>query len=182
MSTPTTHDYTQRCWGHDLAVLSVHEEGRRLEASGWGLGITTGDWLLLENHGQQTRYRVKDIDYASAPPDMWRATLLFDPRSPEELERAAATHRLPTHGLPTTSPIESLPDGVSMTVEKSDYDMTLSMTITVTHAALTKALDKSSFLKEMYRHMGRPVGSGGEIGQGRISILVMPSTVDAGPV
>ena len=92
MRNPATHDYTKRCWGRDLAIIAVHDAGKRLEASGWGTGIVAGDWLLLENHDQQTRYRVKEISYARAPADMWSATLLFDPRDAEELQRAAATH------------------------------------------------------------------------------------------
>lgn len=159
MREPTTHDYTKRCWGHDLAVLAVHDDGKRLDASGWGVGIRTGDWMLLENHGQQTRYRVKDITYACAPADMWSAILLFDPRSPEELERAAASHRLTTHALPTTAPIESLPRGVAMSVEKSDYDQTLTLHVSVSHAALALALAKSPVLKEMSRRLNHSVSA-----------------------
>lgn len=159
MSTSTTHDYRHGTWGHNVIVHSVHEAGRRLQASGFGKGVRIGDWVLLKNHDQETRYQVNDIEYAMDPPDMWAATLLFAPRTPEELERAAASHRLATHALPTTAPIESLPRGVAMSVEKSDYDQTLTLHVSVSHAALADALAKSPVLKEMSRRLNQPVSA-----------------------
>jgi len=76
-----THDYTSkmRGWGHDI-MYTVVDEGRQLQAMGWGYNIKRGDYILLSNEQRYTRYRVGDINYFRDPSDMWQATLIFDPR------------------------------------------------------------------------------------------------------
>jgi MioC protein len=80
MSEIQTHDYTQRHWGHDYAIRTVVDQGQRLRMSGWGGGIRQGDYLLLENGGGSTRYRVDTIRYESNPLDMWHIEAEFAPR------------------------------------------------------------------------------------------------------
>lgn len=82
-SAPATHDYTHRYWGHDYAILRIEDSGKRLSASGWGRGLAVGDFMLLQNEGSSTRYKVEEISYKSDPPDMWSATLSFAPRTKE---------------------------------------------------------------------------------------------------
>lgn len=76
-----THDYTQRGWGHDYAINRVIDGGTVLRASGWGSGISEGDFLILPNGEATTRYRVESIEYYRDPPDMWSADLWFAPRT-----------------------------------------------------------------------------------------------------
>jgi len=83
MIPPTTHDYTDRAWGHDYVIHSVHDDGLKLDASGWGEGVKTGDFMLLQNGNTSTRYQVATISYLPDPRDMWRAELGFAPREEE---------------------------------------------------------------------------------------------------
>lgn len=76
----TTHDYTQRYWGHDYVIMELIAEGQKLKTCGWGNDIKKNDYLILENNGNSTRYRVKEIRYENDPRDMWFATLGFAPR------------------------------------------------------------------------------------------------------
>lgn len=77
---PQTHDYTRRTWGHDYMTLKVIDCGQRLRLIGWGLGINAGDYLILPNGSDTTRYQVEKIDYRMDPPDMWSAKAVFAPR------------------------------------------------------------------------------------------------------
>lgn len=81
-SSPITHDYTERTWGHDFVVHKIWNEGRTLDVSGWGEGIEKDHFLILPNHGSTTRYVVTEINYRYDPPDMWHARLVFAPRLP----------------------------------------------------------------------------------------------------
>jgi hypothetical protein len=80
MSEPKTHDYTKRGWGHDYIFRPI-DGGMRGSMTGWGHGIGDGDYLILQNEGDTTRYRVDEISYYSDPPDQWRASVTFAPRS-----------------------------------------------------------------------------------------------------
>jgi len=48
--------------------------------AGWGSGIKAGDYLILPNGSETTRYQVDSIDYRMDPPDMWFADAVFAPR------------------------------------------------------------------------------------------------------
>jgi hypothetical protein len=82
-----THDYTKRGWGHDFAIQKVVDGGQILHIAGWGDyqrdRIEEGDYLILPNDGQSTRYRVETIRYAVDPCDQWFAKLSFAPRPVE---------------------------------------------------------------------------------------------------
>lgn len=75
-----THDFTRRYWGHDYVIYKVIDGGMQLQASGWGYGIKQGDYLLLPNGADSTRYQVVEINYKRNPKDQWFATLAFVPR------------------------------------------------------------------------------------------------------
>ena len=77
---PNTHDYTLRFWGHDYYITKVINKGKKIIIGGFGHGINKGDYLLLPNAGNSTRYKVNEIEYKSDPPDMWNATASFSPR------------------------------------------------------------------------------------------------------
>jgi hypothetical protein len=77
-----THDYTKntRGWGHDYAVIGIINKGKKIVMSGWGKGISKGDFLLLDNGMISTRYRVLTVFYYSDPADMWSIKAQFAPR------------------------------------------------------------------------------------------------------
>jgi hypothetical protein len=74
-----THDYTEPYWGHDYVFEPV-SKGMKGNMMGWGRGISNGDFLILENGGATTRYKVTEISYFPDPPDMWSAKVKFAPR------------------------------------------------------------------------------------------------------
>lgn len=86
-TTPHTHDYTLRTWGHDYNITNVIDGGMRLRMAGWGRGIKAGDYLILPNGIDTTRYRLERIDYRTDPSDMWLADAEFAPRSHEQKEQ-----------------------------------------------------------------------------------------------
>jgi hypothetical protein len=65
---------------HDYGMARVTDGGMRLRIAGWGKGIKAGDYLILPNGNDTTRYRVEDINYRMDPPDMWFADAVFAPR------------------------------------------------------------------------------------------------------
>ena len=83
-----THDYTQRCFGHDYTITDVRDQGAEISMMGWGRGISEGDYMLIKGQSKEpgvrpdTRYQVKTIRYFSDPPDMWSMTATFAPREP----------------------------------------------------------------------------------------------------
>ena len=79
--TAKTHDYTRRAWGHNYEITQVIDGGLNLSMCGWGNGIRKGDFLILPNGNETTRYQVKSIEYYNNPPDMWKASVKFAPRS-----------------------------------------------------------------------------------------------------
>lgn len=78
----TTHDYTKCGWGHDYCIHKIVDGGRQLHMSGWGRGISAGDFIVLTNGSRTTRYRFETVDYYADPNDMWSATVSFAPRGP----------------------------------------------------------------------------------------------------
>lgn len=81
-----THDYTRskRRWGHDLTYSLVDAGGIRLKAYGWGTGINKGDYILLSNGADETRYQFESLSYYGNPHDMWSAVLVYAPRTAEK--------------------------------------------------------------------------------------------------
>lgn len=79
-SKPQTHDYTRRTWGRDF-TFTPRNGGQRGTMIGWGEGINTGDYLILPHNNATTRYKIERIDYYADPPDMWRAEVVFAPRT-----------------------------------------------------------------------------------------------------
>jgi hypothetical protein len=75
-----THDYTRRGWGHDFAVRKLSDGGTRISLVGWGHGIADGDYLILPNGAETTRYQVEGVHYQGDPRDMWFADAVFAPR------------------------------------------------------------------------------------------------------
>jgi len=75
-----THDYTICSWGHNCEVSSIKDGGHTISLHGWGKGIQDGDFILLKNGEDSTRYKISDIKYKFDPHDMWFATAIFAPR------------------------------------------------------------------------------------------------------
>jgi MioC protein len=76
-----THDYTDRIWGHDFIFRPIDVEGRNATMMGWGKGLEKGDYMILPNQGTTTRYKITAVEYFRDPPDMWKASVEFAPRS-----------------------------------------------------------------------------------------------------
>ena len=76
-----THDYRCRGFGHDYVIADVHDDGQRLNMYGWGGGIRSGDYLVMNHpNGGETRYQMREIEYKLDPADMWFAMAHFAPR------------------------------------------------------------------------------------------------------
>lgn len=85
--TCNTHDFSCTTWGWDYTFTPVDKDLKG-SATGWGYGISAGDYLILKNgEDGTTRYRVMDIKYFLDPADMWTANLEFAPRQPTPTER-----------------------------------------------------------------------------------------------
>lgn len=83
---PYTHDYTDkaRTFGHDYAITRIFNGGMRINLYGWGYGLHLGDYMILSNGVETTRYEITFVGYYSDPKDMWKAELEFAPRTYEE--------------------------------------------------------------------------------------------------
>ncbi|MFN8994550.1 MAG: hypothetical protein ACK5X3_12935 [Pseudomonadota bacterium] len=79
--TAKTHDYTRRAKGHDFTITQIFDGGMWLSITGWGLGISKGDFIILPDGNATARYQIASIEYYNNPPDMWRAKAEFAPRA-----------------------------------------------------------------------------------------------------
>lgn len=75
-----THDYTNREWGHDYSIQKINDGGLSISATGWGVGIKSGDYIIIKNGDDTTRYKFEDVSYYNNPSDMWYGSLSFAPR------------------------------------------------------------------------------------------------------
>ena len=80
MNKVATHDFSSKRWGWNYNITSIRDEGLNISICGWGVGISNGDFLILTNGSDTTRYRVQSIDYYRDPHDMWVAEASFSPR------------------------------------------------------------------------------------------------------
>jgi len=81
MTETKTHDYTRRTWGHDFTITKNIDGGMWLHMMGWGHGLSEGDFIILPNGNETSRYLIKSVQYKSNPPDMWKAEAEFAPRA-----------------------------------------------------------------------------------------------------
>ena len=79
---PMTHDYARlRCWGHDFTIRAVKKGGKRIEGSLWTqTPLRVGDYLILPNGAESTRYKVTHVEWVSSVGDMYHYEAKFDPR------------------------------------------------------------------------------------------------------
>lgn len=78
---PQTHDLTRRMWGQNYAINEVIKNGARLRMVIWSLSrIEAGDYLIIQNGGNTTRYKVDEVKYCDDPPDMLFVKVSFAPR------------------------------------------------------------------------------------------------------
>ena len=75
-----THDLSGRNWGCNYNITQIYNRGTRLDLCGWHSGIKNGDYLILKNGTDTTRYKVDSVKYESNPQDMWSASVSFAPR------------------------------------------------------------------------------------------------------
>ena len=80
MNKAATHDYSAREWGRNYNIQNIHNDGMKLSLVGWGLGIKVGDFIIVKNGNDTTRYKFDSIRYCSDPHDMWFAETSFSPR------------------------------------------------------------------------------------------------------
>ncbi len=80
----TIHDFSRPGWGHAVHIMGIIDGGLKLRVMGHGGTAgrlpVAGDFLILPNEGQTTRYQVKSCEAMRDPADMWRAELAFAPR------------------------------------------------------------------------------------------------------
>ena len=76
----STHDLSDRVWGRNYNIMESIDRGMKLDLIGWHIGIEDGDYLILKNGSDTTRYVVESINYFSDPSDMWSASVSFAPR------------------------------------------------------------------------------------------------------
>lgn len=77
----TTHDYTNCYWRHSYVIINIKKKGQRISMMGWGHGLKVNDFILFENKGATTRYKLTKVEYETDPHDMWHAEAQFAPRS-----------------------------------------------------------------------------------------------------
>lgn len=81
MSEPRTIDVSRRGWGRSVEVMKVLP-GDRLSVAGWLTPLPdVGDFLILANGWDTTRYQIDTLDPCSNPADMFFAELSFAPRA-----------------------------------------------------------------------------------------------------
>jgi hypothetical protein len=68
------YDYTQHVGGRDYIFESVDNLTQGY-MTGQGKNIKRGDYIILQNGTESSRYQVEEINYYSDPPDMWMAFL-----------------------------------------------------------------------------------------------------------
>tara|TARA_A100001011_G_scaffold400362_1_gene514363 strand:- start:1980 stop:2219 length:240 start_codon:yes stop_codon:yes gene_type:complete len=76
----SVHDLSDRVWGCNYNIMESIDRGMKLDLIGWHRGIKDGDYLILKNGSDTTRYVVESVNYFSDPSDMWSASVLFAPR------------------------------------------------------------------------------------------------------
>ena len=79
-----THDLSSREWGCNYNIIQIYKRGMNLDLCGWHKGIKNGDYIILKNGTDTTRYKVDLVKYESEPRDMWNASVSFSPRSASE--------------------------------------------------------------------------------------------------
>lgn len=82
-ATGVIHDFSSACWGHNITITAILEDGVRLNAACWTSlrRPHPGDQVILRAGDRQTaRYRVLDVEKAPGVDDMYYLNLLFDPR------------------------------------------------------------------------------------------------------
>jgi MioC protein len=72
--TYKTHNYSKFSKGTEYEFEWLNES-RRACMTGFGRGITPGDYIILQQDCKPYRYQVEEIDYYSEPSDMWIALL-----------------------------------------------------------------------------------------------------------
>lgn len=75
-----THDYSVKEWGHSCGITSINDDGYSIDLYGWGCGISNGDYIILKNGDDTTRYEIESVSYKKDPKDMWFASAKFSPR------------------------------------------------------------------------------------------------------
>ncbi len=78
-----THDFSAREWGRNYSIGRIESGGLNISLTGWGTGIKTGDYIIIKNGDDTTRYKFDSVEYHRDPHDMWFGELTFAPRELE---------------------------------------------------------------------------------------------------
>ena len=77
----TMIDVSKRAWGRNYNVLKVIDDGKHLRLAVWSTPTPEpGDFLLLANGSDTTRYAVDAVEYAPNVRDMTFVDATFAPR------------------------------------------------------------------------------------------------------
>jgi hypothetical protein len=83
MSRTLDYGPGRRGWGHNYQVSQVIDGGEQLRLAIWSWVVPhDGDYLLLDNNGRETRYRIAGVERPPSmdPDDMYYVDAVFDPR------------------------------------------------------------------------------------------------------
>lgn len=81
MVEPRTHDLSMRAWGRNYNILKIEDGGARIQIAGWATPRPDdGDFLILGNGGETTRYQAEKVETCGNPDDMFFAECRFSPR------------------------------------------------------------------------------------------------------
>jgi hypothetical protein len=76
-----TIDLSRRAWGCNYNILKIENSGQRLQLATWSTPTPLeGDYLILKDAEQTTRYRAAKVDYCGDPHDMCFVDAEFAPR------------------------------------------------------------------------------------------------------
>lgn len=75
-----THDLSPKTWGNDYIFTPI-DAGQRGKLSGWHPEhMEPGDFVILRNGDDTTRYQITKIEWMTDPRDQFFADVTFAPR------------------------------------------------------------------------------------------------------
>jgi hypothetical protein len=76
-----TIDLSPKMWGHNYEIIEIIDKGAKLRLATWSTPTPLeGDYLILKNGDDTTRYRADTVEYCGNPADMCIVQAGFAPR------------------------------------------------------------------------------------------------------
>lgn len=78
---PLVHDFSKPYWGHKCEITRIDINGQKLHLAVWTQDrLEVGDYLILGNGEDTTRYKIEALDRQHDPADMHFVKAVFAPR------------------------------------------------------------------------------------------------------